>query len=343
MQRRALVEILFPDGCPRLWCPPLTHFLPDGRVDTVRIRRHLEVLAPYARGVLVPGSTGEGWDMADQEIRDLLAVVLDAAQDLDLSVLIGVLRRKLTETLAVIQGTASWLCDRTGMSSDMAAMCAAGVVGFTVCAPCGAELTQDQVRESLAAVLELGHPTALYQLPQVTHNEISPESAAQLAAVYPNFYLLKDTSGDDRIAQSRVELGGVFLVRGAEGQYARWLTAGGGPYDGYLLSSANCLARELSSMMNLLAAGDSEEAQRLSRRIEQLVAGCFSIVRDHPVANPFTNANKILDHIMAYGSEALEHAPPYLRAGHQLPRQFIEQAYQLALQHDLVPRHGYLH
>ncbi len=50
--RRALVDILFPEGWPRLWCPPLTHFLADGRIDAARIRRHLEVVAPYARGVL---------------------------------------------------------------------------------------------------------------------------------------------------------------------------------------------------------------------------------------------------------------------------------------------------
>ena len=243
MQRRALVGILFPDGWPRLWCPPLTHFLADGCIDAVRIRRQLEVIAPYARGVLVPGSTGEGWDMTDAEVRELLAVVLGAAQELDLCVLIGVLRRNLPEMLAVIQGTASWLCDRAGMSTDLAAMCALGVVGFTVCAPSGAALTQDQIREGLAAVLELGHPTALYQLPQVTQNEISPESVAQLATAYPNFYMLKDTSGEDRVAAAELDLASVFLVRGAEGQYARWLKTGGGPYDGFLLSTANCLAR----------------------------------------------------------------------------------------------------
>ena len=170
--------------------------------------------------------------------------------------------------------------------------------------PAVQELTQDQIREGLAAVLELGHPTAVYQLPQITRNEVSPESAARLAAAYPNFYLLKDTSGEDRIAQAGVDLAGVFLVRGAEGQYSRWLNTGGGPYDGFLLSSANCLSRELAAMMNHLATGDRPEADRLSSRLEQVVTGCFDIVRDYPVANPFTNANKILDHIMAYGGDA---------------------------------------
>ena len=211
-----------------------------------------------------------------------------------------------------------------------------------MCAASGAELSQQEIRDGLAAVLELGQPTAVYQLPQVTQNEISPASVAWLAARYPHFYLLKDTSGDDRVALADVDLQGVFLVRGAEGQYARWLKTGGGPYDGILLSSANCLARELAAMMHALEAGDQVAAGRLSDRMQNVVQGCFGIVRDHPAANPFTNANKILDHIMAYGHESLHQPPPYVRGGHQLPRQFVERAYEIAAQCDLVPNRGYL-
>ena len=168
--------------------------------------------------------------------------------ELDLSVLIGVLRKNLAEMLAVIEGTASWLCDRTGTSSDLAAMSASGVVGFTVCPPSGAELTQEQIRDGLAAVLELGHPTALYQLPQVTRNEVSPESVAWLAARYPHFYLLR-TRVEKIVSPWRMWISRCLPGARREGQYARWLKTGGGPYDGFLLSSANCMARELAAMM----------------------------------------------------------------------------------------------
>ena len=342
VRRRELVASLFSRGIPHLWCPPLTHFRADGQFDTERIRGHLQAISPYARGLLVPGSTGEGWDMTDAEVRQLLAIVLDIACELELSVLIGVLRKNLAEMLAVIEHTVDWLRQRTGASSDRAALAASGVVGFTVCAVSGAELSQQEIRDGLAAVLELGQPTAVYQLPQVTHNEVSPESVAWLAASYPHFYLLKDTSGEDRVALADVDLQGVFLVRGAEGQYARWLKTSGGPYDGILLSSANCLARELAAMMHALEAGDRVAAGRLSDQIQNVVQGCFGIVRDHPAANPFTNANKILDHIMAYGHESLHQPAPYVRGGHQLPRQFVERAYEIATHCDLVPNRGYL-
>jgi dihydrodipicolinate synthase/N-acetylneuraminate lyase len=244
--------------------------------------------------------------------------------------------------LAVIEGTVHRICDVTGRSSGLAALMAARVVGFTVCPISGVELTQRQICEGLTAILELGHPTAIYQLPQVTQNELSAECTARLAADYPNFYLLKDTSGDDRVARAGLDYHGVFLVRGAEGEYHRWLRTSGGCYDGFLLSSANCFARELAAMANLLAAGQMEAAARLSRRIERVVLGCFDIVSGFPFANPFTNANKIMDHVLAFGRESLREPPPYLRSGRQLPTEFVVRAHGLMAREALAPDHGYL-
>jgi dihydrodipicolinate synthase/N-acetylneuraminate lyase len=224
----------------------------------------------------------------------------------------------------------------------MAALMAARVVGFTVCPASGAELSQQQICEGLTAVLELGYPTAIYQLPQVTQNELSAECTAHLAVDYPNFYLFKDTSGEDRVARAGLDYHGVFLVRGAEGEYHRWPRSNGGCYDGFLLSSANCFARELAALANLLAAGQIEPAAALSGRIERVVLGCFDIVGDFPAANPFTNANKIMDHVLAYGQDGLREPPPYLRAGRQLPAEFVEQAYELMKREELAPERGYL-
>lgn len=339
-QRHALVRTLFPAGIPRLWCPVLSHFRADGSVDAERTARHLEAIAPYVRGIMVPGSTGEGWDMHEAQIRELLTVVLRVARELDVRVLIGVLRKELGQMLAVIEGTVSWLCQETNQASGMAALMAANAVGFTVCPPAGSGLPPDYLREALGAVLELGHPTALYQLPQVTQNEMAPHDVAALAQQYPNFYLLKDTSGQDRVALSGAPMRGVFLVRGAEGQYDRWLRAAGGPYDGYLLSSANCFARELAQIMDLMTS-DGEAAAELSRRLEHVIEHCFALVRDFPAANPFTNANKIIDQVMAFGHDAVSRTPPYLSNGQQLPTEFVQNAWDVLREQRLLPTHGY--
>lgn len=341
-RRQQWVSRMFPDGIPRLWCPPLTHFHADGRIDAERIRAHLGSLVPFVRGVLVPGSTGEGWDMTRDEVRQLLEVVLAAARELHMHVLIGVLHRQLADMLRTIDETVLWLAGSRSGEAATEKLLAAGVVGFTVCPPSGESLTQEDLRGGLASVLDRGYPTAIYQLPQVTGNEVTAESVAWLAARYPHFYLMKDTSGFDRVAMSGVDLGGVFLVRGAEGRYAHWWKENGGPYDGMLLSSANCVARDLCGVVELLSRSQMEDAVRLADRLERLVQGCFDIVREHVAANPFTNANKILDHVLAHGPASLDRPPPYLHGGLQLPVEFVVQAFELVQELDFLPAHGYL-
>jgi len=331
-RREACIADLFPQGMPRLWCPILTHFRGPRQLDAERITRHLQHLAPYVQGILVPGSTGEGWEMTDDDVLELLAVVLDAVQGRGIKVLIGVLKTDIAAVLNCLDTTARWLLRHSGCSAMEEVFASTGVVGFTVCPPCGSELGQEAIAAALTQVLERGLPTALYQLPQVTQNEMSPDTVRQLAAQFPNFYLLKDTSGRDRIAESAVDLNGVFLVRGAEGDYARWPKAAGGPYDGFLLSTANTLAAPLSEILRLLDVRNPEEARELSRRVSCLVEQCFAAASSCPAGNPFTNANKALDHVLTYGAAALEHEPPWLYSGVRLPHSLI--AAVAAIVHD---------
>jgi dihydrodipicolinate synthase/N-acetylneuraminate lyase len=340
--RTRLTQRLFPRGVPRLWCPTLTHFAAKGDFDAARIRRHLQILAPYAKGVLVPGSTGEGWEMSDTDIQRLLDVVLDAAQATDIRVLIGVLKTNLPSVLQCLEATMSFLQRRAGVSSPEEALQRANVVGFTVCPPKGRHLDQNAIVEALTRVAECGLPLAVYQLPQVTGNEMSPEVIQSLATRHPGFYLFKDTSGHDRVAQSQLDFDGVFLVRGAEGNYAQWLKSAGGPYDGFLLSTANVFARELDAVLRFLEEGRREEAVALAGRLSRVVDGCFALVRNFSTGNPFTNANKVLDHLMAYGEAGLRCEPPLLHSGVRLPAAFMERAADLLRQHGLMPALGYL-
>jgi dihydrodipicolinate synthase/N-acetylneuraminate lyase len=203
-------------------------------------------------------------------------------------------------------------------------------------------LSQAQITAALERILGLGYPIALYQLPQVTGNEISPDSVAGLAREFPNFYLFKDTSGQDRVALSGADLSGVFLVRGAEGGYDRWTKSAGGPYDGLLLSSANCFAAELATVAGLLRENHRNAAELLSARVERVIACCFEVVGGFPAGNAFTNANKALDHVLAFGEDAVAEPPPLLHSGRRLPTEFVEQAAAVLRQEDLFPLQGYL-
>lgn len=341
-KRRTLRSYLFPQGIPTLWCPPLTHYTADGDLDRDRMAAHLRSIAPYVKGLLVPGSTGDGWEMDDAEARQVLEFVLDLAPELGVQVLVGALRTDLEETHRAVADTRSWLRKRTGLSDDFASMSTARVCGFTVCPPKGQNRSQDQLRDALASVLELGVPTALYQLPQVTLNEMAPQTVADLAGQFSTFYLFKDSSGTDRVATSGVDLSGVIRVRGAEGAYDRWLRSSGGPYHGFLLSTANCFAPHLYRMIKHLDHGRMPEARAVSAPLSRVVAQVFELVADLPDGNAFANANKAVDHFMAHGPDAADLPPPRLHAGSVLPSQVIRVTGELLVHYNLMPSSGYL-
>lgn len=329
-RRNGLLNELFPKGIPGLWCPLLTHFKSARQYDAGRIRKHLQFLSPHVNGILIAGSTGEGWQMSDREIHALLDTLLNSAQDTGMQILIGMLKRNAHDTIAGINAVASYLQHPA-------------VVGFTVCPPTGQDLSQQQIQDDIARVLDLGWPTALYQLPQVTQNEMSAETVAELAHEFSNFIMFKDTSGQDRVAKSGLDFGGVYLVRGSEsGGYSQWLKTNGGPYDGFLLSSANALASQLAAMIRLLADDEETEAAELSRRIECIINEAFEIASSYSFGNPFAIANKLLDHIMAYGDEAETHVPPQLIDGNRLNEQDVASTVNLLRRFESMPSTGYM-
>ena len=231
---------------------------------------------------------------------------------------------------------------KTGEGEPLKAMKASHVCGFVVCPPRGSMLTQEEMVAGLESVLDLGLPTALYQLPQMTENEMSPALMARLADRYANLILFKDSSGDDRVALGKDGPQELFLTRGAEGRYAQWLHETGGPYDGLLLSTANSFPGELREVIDLLEEGNTEEAVALSDRLTRAVEEVFKLVADIPDGNPFANANKAMDHYRAFGVQGRTVTPPRLHAGMPIPEEVILKTGDVLESLDLIPETGYL-
>ncbi len=342
VERRKLLARFFPDGTPALWCPLITHYDGDGDIDEQRTAAHLKHLSPWLRGFLVPGSTGDGWELTDNETRRLLEIVLEQIAKLNLHLLIGALKTEAEAALRAMSDTVNRLDSGTDEGNIESRLIHSHVCGFTVCPPRGKELTQQQIGTALEAVLESGLPIALYQLPQITLNEMHPELVASLARQFPNFILFKDTSGADHVALSGQKLENVFLVRGAEGDYIRWLKAAKGPYDGFLLSTANCFAREFHQIVEDLAARRVKAAHAISERLTGCINEVFGIVTGLPHGNPFANANKAMDHFFAHGPNAQAARPPRLHAGAFLPADVIRATGEALSRHGLMPDKGYL-
>ena len=340
--RQQLLARLFPNGAPALWCPLITHYDSDGAIDHKRMAAHLGHISPFVKGILVPGSTGDGWEMSESQIRQVVECAIEQAARLNLHVLIGVLKTDAAEVLRTTEEMVDWLKSRSHEKEVQGALEKSHACGFTVCPPRGKNLLQEKIEQDLAAVLQTGLPMSLYQLPQITQNEMVPRLVARLAARFGNFFLLKDTSGADRVAFSGEDLGGVFLVRGAEGNYARWLKMARGPYDGFLLSTANCLAHELHQMIDELKARRFDAASERSARLTMLVDDVFRIVTGLPHGNAFANANKAMDHFFAFGPRASAVTAPCLHSGSRLPVEVIRATDEALTRHGLMPTKGYL-
>ncbi|MBI2928842.1 MAG: dihydrodipicolinate synthase family protein [Verrucomicrobia bacterium] len=303
---------------------------------------HWTHLAPWVKGYLIPGSTGDGWELTEAETKLVLAFAREQAARLNVHLLVGALNPDARAARRDIEQMINADGARAGNADEVNLSRASRPCGFTVCPPRGAQLAQEALAAALTSILELGAPLALYQLPQITQNEMSAELVASLAARFGNFFLFKDSSGADRVALSGQVPDDVFLVRGAEGDYARWLRGTGGPYDGLLLSTANCFARELAQMVECLAAGRKTEAGQISTKLTSVVAEAFRLVADVGAGNAFANANKALDHFFAFGPRSAEVAPPRLHAGVRLPVEVIRATGETLAHHGLIPRRGYL-
>ena len=77
-------------------------------------------------------------------------------------------------------------------------------------------------------------------------------------------------------------------------------------------------------------------------RVERTVSRCFEIVAGLPAGNPFTNANKLLDHVLACGPDAARQPPPVLHGGNRLPPELIEPVVAALREQQFLPERGYL-
>ncbi len=288
--RAALTRRLFPEGVPALWSPTLVFYDQGGGIDRDRLLAHLDFMAPHVKGFLVPGSTGDAWEMRDDEAIAALDLAIDFAAPRGLDLLAGVLRPSAAAMRTLLDKLLEHLRRRTGMGSLADCFAAARVRGVTIAAPTSAApLPREAIDAALEPLFALGLPMALYQLPQVTGNTMAPDLVADLARRFPNLLLFKDSGGADEVALSGRMPAGVTLLRGAEGDYARW-SKHGGPYDGFLLSTANAFPAQLAAVLDDLRHGWVAEAERHSVAISAAVADAFAAVAGVPQGNAFTNA-----------------------------------------------------
>lgn len=339
-KRRELVKKLFPNGIPELWCPLLVHYDHYGKMDKKRSAAHIKELCKYIRTFLIFGSTGDGWELTEQEKEEALDFYISQARKNNFSMLIGVLETECGKNVTSIRKWVEWLKKKAGTTDEKQALKENCICGFTICAPKGKEFEQEKINEELSASLKLGYPTVLYQLPQITLNEISPETVSNLAERFSNFYMFKDTSGTDQVVLKNLYYGNVFFVRGAEGDYSKWFHKNSSGYQGFLLSCANTFASELAEVLTLMKEGREKEAEEKADKVTGWVNAVFIEAQKMEEGNVYANANKCIDHLLAYGKEWRKKEKPMRHCGKEIPEKYLEYAEKCL--GERIPDTGYL-
>ncbi|MGH7079431.1 MAG: dihydrodipicolinate synthase family protein [Acetobacteraceae bacterium] len=317
-----------------LWVPLLTHFRAGGGgvvVDPVRMAAQIRAMQPEVRQYLLGGSTGDGWELDEHQFGDLISLSRTEVFT-GTRVLMGVLRPTTGEVIARARMVERALV-HDGPPRGVYA-------GLTVCPPVAPEASQGSILAHYRAVLEATEsPIAVYQLPQITGCSLEPATVRTLARD-PRIIMFKDTSGTDTVA-SAGPIPGVAMVRGAEGGYLAAL-APSGPYDGWLLSSANVFGRVLRRILDLHAADEGARASRLSGILAMVVEALFDAAAEIAFGNPFSNANRAADHVLATGRTWRDVPAPLSASGNALPARLLEAAADILEALRAVSDAGYL-
>jgi 4-hydroxy-tetrahydrodipicolinate synthase len=318
-----------------LWVPLLTHYRPSGdgvAIDTVRTGAHVRSIRPAVNQFLIAGSTGDGWEIGLEAFLKLIEMTRNAEVFGGSRLLFGALRPSTEQVVDWVRALDRDLADRGPPAGELC--------GIAVCTPVDPNASQDTIRghyETILASTKL--EVAVYQLPQVTGCRIGPETMLRIAE-NTRVTMFKDTSGEDTVANAG-ELRNVLLVRGAEGGYIDWLRPTG-PYDGWLLSTGNVFGPLLRRMIQLHGDRQTSRARELSSVMTGLVSALFDAAKDVPFGNPFSNANRAADHLLATGRD-WRHAPsPLTASGNALPPDLLSSAEDILGYLPTVAERGYL-
>lgn len=347
MSRADILQAVIPGSALPLWVPLLTPYREGSTdVDAARFHRHQQVVRAHSPLWMVGGSTGDGWDIDDRQFAQLLAASCDdevaELQGRTLYALLGPTTDAVLNRLHALHA-ALGTSPTAPLRENLERLVERGVVGICIAPPIGDDLDQLTIAHHVEEIGRFARmPIALYEIPQVTGNRIAAETFQALVASHEEIILFKDSSGEDRLAGESSMLDSPVLVRGFESDYAASLRAGGGDYDGLLLSSANVFGSELVAIVRATLSGHLDAANRHAQALQTRVAACFDTVASVPVGNAFANANRVVDHVMAYGRRVGEVAPPTLFDGSTMGTEIVDAVASILDRDGLRPDTGYL-
>lgn len=336
-KRRELISRLFPGGIPRIWCPLLTQYTPDGGIDAFRMRALLRSLAPHVGGLMLTGDLGDGWQLSRRQCDQVLAACLDDARALGMRVLFAVAEEESQDAYGTIVYHLEALARIHGKDSALENLIAAGLCGYSIFAPFGAGQEDQRIEEALRPILNLGAPVAIINSPASTGTTLSPALIGKFCDEFPNFYLYQDNSGLDEYVLSPYDDDSLITLRGVEFDYNKWYNH----YDGFMLPFANSFASTLTRVWAEREDENEDVAKEMSLKMDGLIRGLLDLA-ERLEGNATQNAVRLCDHFRAYGKDAWEMDVAPTLDGTQYPARLVEQVGDLINDSGLLNENGYL-
>ena len=223
-----------------------TPFDADSELDLAFFARHARwMVAAGCRGIVTPGSLGEGSTLTFDEKRKLWRT------------LSGALGSSALPVAAVASAST-----REAVELARAAQ-ADGCVGLMVLPPYVYKGAWRETKAHFDAVIRAtGLSCMLYNNPIAYGTDVVPEQVAELAAEHSNLHAIKESSADvRRITGLRAVLGDrLAILVGVDDLLVEGVAAGA---TGWIAGLANALPEESVRLFELARTGRREEAERL--------------------------------------------------------------------------------
>ncbi len=241
--------------------PPLvTPLTSKGHLDREGLERLVDhVIAGGVSGVFALGSSGEGPWFPPTEQHNIVRTVVEVVGG-RVPVLAGVIEPSTPRALSVADGAVE-----------------AGADVLVVASPYYYPATPAaQIDHVVKLSQSVSVPVVIYNIPQTTHNTISPSTVAALSQV-EGVIGIKDSAGNweafEEIVRVKEDLPEFAVLQGAEALILRSMLIGA---DGVVPGSANLAPALLVALVAQATGGNQEEGERLQRSLDRL-----SSLHDH--------------------------------------------------------------
>lgn len=232
----------------------VTPFDAEGDVDlavTAGLLRHLAESG--SDGVVMAGTTGEASTLSDDEKIALVRLARDEVGD----------------RLSVVAGTGS---NDTAHSVHLTARAAeAGADAVLAVTPYYNRPPREGIVAHVRAIAAVGLPVVLYNIPSRTGVNLDPALVAELAGV-PGVSAIKQANPDLAEAAESHRLAGLTLYAGNDDMLLPVVRMGG---TGVISVASHLAGPRMRALVDAVARGDDEEAERIDSGLQDLYAALF--------------------------------------------------------------------